>query len=163
MNCNAELWCHVKRPSSRYILQPATICNRLSGRRQKEQSEVWLRFHLARFLRVANELFKYLTVKLKILRGMLLWTLDHIDFAILRELSTRKDKIAPCEVSSCWRRFVWSVRTALRTSLVFLYKSYWMFDPSDVFFQSDRMFSFEDVFRMLRWMVWHWRNFVEGS
>ena len=58
INFNAELWRHVKRPSSRYVLQPATTCNRLSGWKQKEQSEVWLRFHLARFLRVANELFK---------------------------------------------------------------------------------------------------------
>ena len=35
----------------------------------KEESEGWGRFFLARFSRVANELFKYQTVKSKMLRG----------------------------------------------------------------------------------------------
>ena len=162
-NVNTELWGHVKRPSSRYVLQPASTRNRLSEWRQKEQSEVWLRFLLARFLRVANELFKYRTMKLKMLRDILLWTSAHMEFSIFRELSIRKDKIAPCEVSSCRRRLVCSVRAALRTSLVLLYKSYWMLDPSHVVFQSNWMFSFGDDFRMLRWTAWHWRNLIEGS
>ena len=90
INFNAELWRHVKRPSSRYVLQLAATCNRLSGRRENEQLEVWLRFHLARFLRVANGLFKHWTAKLKMLRGMLLWTSDHLEFPFLKGYQSEK-------------------------------------------------------------------------
>ena len=73
-----------KTPPIKVRFQPGTTCYGLSGRKQKEQLEVWRRFHLARLLRDANELFKYLTVITKDVTGHV--TLNHMEFAFLREL-----------------------------------------------------------------------------
>ena len=71
------------------------------GRKQKEQWEVLLTFHLERLIGVANESFKYLTVKLKLLFGMLLKIMDKTEFAlfIVLTLGRYSEKFSVEEIS----------------------------------------------------------------
>ena len=54
------------------------MCRRDSGSKQKEQSDVEDKFHLARLEFIGEVLLMYLTVKLNMFFGKLLWTDDQI-------------------------------------------------------------------------------------
>ena len=111
---------HVYRPSSKYVLHPATTWRSVSGCKQEEQSEVDDSPHFNRFFRVGSALLIYRTVKLKMFFGSLLWADDHRQLNVDVELSIILRKNEPCEIRWFWSLSSFSFLIALSTCFVSL-------------------------------------------